>query len=70
MTPAEDRSYCLYCKELPNKDHTMCEKERFIGIRPQGCHSFWVQSEVAWLKWVVGFIGGTKPWGRERVSGL
>jgi hypothetical protein len=25
---------------------------------------------VAWLEWVVGFIGGAKPWGRERVSGL
>jgi hypothetical protein len=27
---------------------------------------------VKWLgwKWVVGFIGGAKPWGRERISGL
>jgi hypothetical protein len=27
------------------------------------------QEAVAWLKWVVCFIGGAKPWGRERVSG-
>jgi hypothetical protein len=57
------------CKVLPNKDHTTCGKERLIGTRPQDCHS-WVQSAVAWLNWVVGFIGGAKPWGRERVSGL
>jgi hypothetical protein len=23
---------------------------------------------VAWLNWVVGFIGGSEPWGRERES--
>jgi hypothetical protein len=28
----------------------MCGKERFIGTRPQSCHSFQVQSEAAWLK--------------------
>jgi hypothetical protein len=28
------------------------------------------QGAAAWLEWVVGFIGGAKPWGRERVSGL
>jgi hypothetical protein len=27
----------------------MCGRERFIGTRPQGCHS-WVQSAAAWLK--------------------
>jgi hypothetical protein len=25
---------------------------------------------MTWLNWVVGFIGGAKPLGRERVSGL
>jgi hypothetical protein len=29
-----------YCKVLPNKGHTMCGKERFIGTRPKDCHSF------------------------------
>jgi hypothetical protein len=49
---------------------TMSHVERKIyWSRPQGHHSR-VQSEVAWLNWVVGFIGGAKPWGRERVSGL
>jgi hypothetical protein len=28
------------------------------------------QGAVAWLEWVVGFIGEAKPWGKERVSGL
>jgi hypothetical protein len=46
------------------------EKKDVLGTRLQGCHSQ-VQSEAAWLNWVVvGFIGGAKPWGRERVSGL
>jgi hypothetical protein len=57
------------CKVMPNEDHATCGKERFIATRPQGCH-YQVQSEVARLKWEVGFIGGAKPWGRERVSGL
>jgi hypothetical protein len=52
------------CKVLPNKDHATCGKERFIGTRLHGCHSP-VQSEAAWLKRVVGFIGGAKPWGME-----
>jgi hypothetical protein len=43
-------SHSCHCKVLLNKDHTTCGKERFIGTRPQGCHSFWVQSGVAWLK--------------------
>jgi hypothetical protein len=62
----------LFCGKyiLPNKDHATCGKERFIGTRPQGCHSFWVQSEEAWLNWVLGFIGGAKPWGRVGESGL
>jgi hypothetical protein len=45
------------------------EKKDLLGTRPQGCHSR-VQSEAAWLEWVVGFIARAKPWGRERVSGL
>jgi hypothetical protein len=24
---------------------------------------------ATWVNWVMGFIGGAKPWGRERVSG-
>jgi hypothetical protein len=28
------------CNVLLNEDHTTCGKERFIGTRPQGCHSF------------------------------
>jgi hypothetical protein len=28
------------------------------------------QEAATWVNWVVGFIGGAKPWGRERVSGL
>jgi hypothetical protein len=59
--------YLAICKEMPNKDHTTCGKERFITDRWADPR---VQGAVAWLKWVVGFIGGTKPWGRERVSGL
>jgi hypothetical protein len=58
-----------FCKVLLNKDHTMCGKERFTRTRLQSYHA-WVQRETAWLNWVVGFIGGDKPWGRERVSGL
>jgi hypothetical protein len=45
------------------------EKKDLLGTRLQGHHSR-IQSEVAWLNWVLGFIGGAKPWGRERVSGL
>jgi hypothetical protein len=44
-------------------------KGKVYWSRLQGCHS-WVQSEVAWLNWIVGFIGVAQPWGRERVSGL
>jgi hypothetical protein len=55
---APDVRYC----QIKTTPHV--EKERFIGTRPQGCHSQ-VQSEAAWLNWVVGFIGGAKPWGRE-----
>jgi hypothetical protein len=40
------------------------EKKDLLGTRPQGCHSR-VQSAMAWLEWVVGFIGGAKPWGRD-----
>jgi hypothetical protein len=64
FTYCSEKSFIAsYCKVLMNKDHTKCGKEWFIGTRLQGCHSFWVQSEEAWLKWVVGFIGGAKPWG-------
>jgi hypothetical protein len=28
------------------------------------------QGAVTWVNWVVGFIGGAKPWERERVSVL
>jgi hypothetical protein len=45
------------------------EKKDLLGTRQQGHHS-WIQSAAAWLKWVVDFIGGAKPWGRERVYGL
>jgi hypothetical protein len=46
------------CKELPNRDHNMCRKERFIGSTdcqadPQ------VRGAAAQADWVVGFIGGT-----------
>jgi hypothetical protein len=37
------------------------ERKDLLGSRLQGCHSFQVQSAVAWLEWVVGFIGGAKP---------
>jgi hypothetical protein len=57
-----------FCKVLLNKDHATCGKERFIGTRPQGCPPD--EGAAAWLKWVVCFIGGAEPWGRERVSGL
>jgi hypothetical protein len=46
----------------------MCGKERFIGPDCRAITLFRVQSEAAWLNWVVGFIGGAKPWGRERES--
>jgi hypothetical protein len=36
------------------------ENKDLLGASPQGCHSQ-IQSTVAWLKWVVGFIGGAKP---------
>jgi hypothetical protein len=52
-----------YCQ-----DHAMCGKERFIGPDCRAITLFRVQSEAAWLNWVVGFIGGAKPWGRERES--
>jgi hypothetical protein len=47
-------------------------KERFINIQtawltlkpPSG------QGAETWVNWIVGFIGGAKPWGRERVSHL
>jgi hypothetical protein len=45
----------------------MCGKERFIGTRPQGCHSFQVQSEVAWLKMGSGLYRRGKAIG-ERES--
>jgi hypothetical protein len=56
-------------KVLLNKDHTTCGKERFIGPDHRAVT---LRFRVRWLgwKWVVGFIGGAKPWGRERVSGL
>jgi hypothetical protein len=60
----------MNCKVLPNKDHATCGKERFIGTRPPDCHSFVFRVQRLGWKWVVGFIGGAKPWGRERVSGL
>jgi hypothetical protein len=40
---APDVRYCRI------KTIDTCGKERFIGTRTQGCHS-WVQSEAAWLK--------------------
>jgi hypothetical protein len=66
-----------FCKEMfvlnvrycQIKTTTCVEKKHLLRSRPQNCHS-WVQSEAAWLNWVVGFIGGAKPWWRERVSGL
>jgi hypothetical protein len=46
----------------------MCGKERFIRNQTSGLLLFRVQSAEAWLKWVVGFIGGVKPRGEgERV---
>jgi hypothetical protein len=48
---------------------THMEEKDLLRTKLQGCHSQ-VQSAVAWLKWVVGLIGGAKPWGRERISGL
>jgi hypothetical protein len=63
------------CKVLLNKDYATCGKERFIrnqtaGLTPSPPSPASDQGAAAWLKWVVGFIGGAKPWGRERVSGL
>jgi hypothetical protein len=40
-------------------------KGKVYWSKLQGHHSCWVQSEVAWLNWVVGFMGGAEPWGRE-----
>jgi hypothetical protein len=58
------------CKLLPNKDHNMCGKERFIRTRMQDCHPLRFRVAEAWLKWVVVFVGGPKPWGKKRFSGL
>jgi hypothetical protein len=52
-----------YCKELPNKDHTTCRKERFIGSTDCQADSLRVQSAAAQLEWVGGFIGGAAPQG-------
>jgi hypothetical protein len=57
------------CKVLPNKDHATCGREKFWGIQTTGLPP-WLQGAVAWVKWVVCIIGGSKLWGRERVSGL
>jgi hypothetical protein len=60
----------IWCKVLLNKDHATCGKERFIGTRPQGRHS-WVQSEAAWLKMGNGlYRRGQAMRAGERVSGL
>jgi hypothetical protein len=48
--------FCYLCKELPNKDHATCGKERFIEIQTVGLS----QGAAAWLEWVVGFIIGAK----------
>jgi hypothetical protein len=32
------------------------------GLSPQD------QGSATWVNWVVGFIGGAEPWGRERES--
>jgi hypothetical protein len=57
---------CGYCKVLPSKDHATCGKEIFTRNHTTGLSLFQIQSEAAWLNWVVDFIGGAKPWGRER----
>jgi hypothetical protein len=56
-------------RNCQRKTKPRVEKKDLLGTRLQGCYS-WVQSAAVWLKWVVGFIGGAKPWGRERVFGL
>jgi hypothetical protein len=55
-----------FCKELPNKDHATCGKERFIGSTDCWAVS-WVQNAAAQLEWVEGFIGGATLQGREGV---
>jgi hypothetical protein len=59
---APDVRYCW-------KKTTPCVESKGLLVQTQGRHS-WVQSEAAWLNWVVGFIGGAKSWGRERETGL
>jgi hypothetical protein len=51
---------CSKCKQLPNKDHTKCGKERFIESTDCWADP-WVQGAAAWLEWVVSFIGEAKP---------
>jgi hypothetical protein len=61
---------CENCKVLLNKDHAMCGKERFIGSDRRAITLFGFRVRWPGWKWVVGFIGGVKPRGRERVSGF
>jgi hypothetical protein len=56
----------ICCKELPNKDHSMCRKERFIGSTDCWADPR-VQGAAARLEWVGGFIGGATLQGREGV---
>jgi hypothetical protein len=46
-------------------------KGKVYWSRPQGCHSFWVQSEVAWLKMGSGLLRRGQAIGKgERVWSL
>jgi hypothetical protein len=57
-------NFIISCKVLQNKDHANW-KRKIYWKQTAGLSLFCVQSATAWLKWVVGFIGGAKPWEEE-----
>jgi hypothetical protein len=59
----------LPCKVLPNKDHTHVERKGLLEPDSRAITLGFRVRLLGW-KWVVGFIGGANPWGREKVSGL
>jgi hypothetical protein len=38
-----------YCKELPNKDCTMCRKERFTGAQTAGLTLRFREQQLNWI---------------------
>jgi hypothetical protein len=45
------------------------QRKDLLEIQTAGLH-LGDQGAVTWVNWIVGFIGGAKPWVSERVSGL